>query len=89
MPNFPRKPDLSVVPIQLKTLEKSVLTREFPAVASSALSAAGSEGDPRTKEAMRLIEAFLAIEDATARASLITLAERLVSYDWLRKTQQR
>ena len=41
------------------------------------------------QEAMRLIEAFLAIEDATARASLIVLAERLVSYDWLRKVQQR
>ena len=38
---------------------------------------------------MRLIEAFLAIEDAAARSSLIALAERLVSYDWLRKVQQR
>ncbi len=38
---------------------------------------------------MRLVEAFLAIEDAAARAALITLAERLVTYDWLRNVQQR
>ena len=38
---------------------------------------------------MRLIEAFLAIEDEAARAALIALAERLVSFDWLRKVQQR
>jgi hypothetical protein len=59
------------------------------AAAPSAFAAAGSPDDPRTREAMRLIEAFLAIEDASARASLIVLAERLVSYDWLRKVQQR
>ena len=89
MPKYPRKPDLSVVPMPLKTTEKSAPPRDFPAAAPGAFAAAGSEGDPRTQEAMRLIEAFLAIEDATARASLIVLAERLVSYDWLRKVQQR
>ena len=89
MQKYPRKPDLSVVPMPLKTTEKCVLTRDFPAAVPGALAAAGSEGDPRTQEAMRLIEAFLAIEDATARSSLIVLAERLVSYDWLRKVQQR
>ncbi len=52
-------------------------------------AAPGSPDAPRTQEAMRLIEAFLAIEDASARSSLIVLAERLVSYDWLRKVQQR
>jgi hypothetical protein len=36
-----------------------------------------------------LIEAFLAIEDVNARASLITLAESLVSYDWVRKVHRR
>jgi hypothetical protein len=41
------------------------------------------------REAMRLVEAFLAIEDELGRAALITLAERLVSYDWVRKAQQR
>jgi hypothetical protein len=40
-------------------------------------------------EALRLNEAFLAIEDAAARVSLITLAESLVSYDWVRKVQKR
>ena len=87
----PRKPDLNVVPMPLKTTEKCAPTRDFPAASAApgALASAGSEGDPRTQEAMRLIEAFLAIEDATARASLIALAERLVSYDWLRKVQQR
>ena len=91
MHKYPRKPDLSVVPMSLKTAEKCVPTRDFPAavVAPGALAAAGSPDDPRTQEAMRLIEAFLAIEDASARASLIVLAERLVSYDWLRKVQQR
>jgi hypothetical protein len=38
---------------------------------------------------MRLIEAFLAIEDAAARAALIALAERLVTHDWARRAQQR
>jgi hypothetical protein len=41
------------------------------------------------REAMRLIEAFLAIEDELARTSLIALAERLVTHDWLRNVQQR
>jgi hypothetical protein len=52
-------------------------------------SAAGSPDDPIMREALRLIEAFLAIEDANARNALITLAESLVSYDWLRKAQRR
>jgi len=86
MNKYPRKPDLSVVPMPSKTTEKCALTRDLPA---SALAGAGSPDDPRTQEAMRLIEAFLAIDDATARSSLIVLAERLVSYDWLRKVQQR
>jgi hypothetical protein len=46
------------------------------------LIAAGSPDDPRMKEAMRLMQAFLAIEDSAGRAALITLAERLVGYDW-------
>jgi len=91
MQKYPRKPGLSIVPMPLKTTEKCALTHDFPAAAAApgALAAAGSPDDPRTKEAMRLIEAFLAIEDAAARSSLIVLAERLVSYDWLRKVQQR
>ena len=57
--------------------------------AAPANSAAGGPDDPRMREAMRLMEAFLAIEDEHGRAALITLAERLVSYDWVRKAQQR
>ena len=93
MPRYPRKPDLSVVPMPLKTTEKCALQRDVPAAtaaaAPGALASAGSPDDPRTQEAMRLVEAFLAIEDATARSSLIALAERLVSYDWLRQVQPR
>ncbi len=53
------------------------------------LAAAGTPDDPRMKEAMRLMQAFLAIEDAAGRGALITLAERLVSDDWLRRAQRR
>ena len=52
-------------------------------------AAAGGRDDPRTQEAMHLIEAFLAIEDASARAALIALAESLVTHDWLRRQQER
>jgi len=53
------------------------------------LSHAGGPEDPVMHEALRLIEAFLAIEDASSRAALITLAEGLVSYDWVRNAQRR
>jgi hypothetical protein len=59
-----------------------------PAAVGS-LSAAGGPNDPVMREALRLMEAFLAIEDAAARTALITLAESLVSYDWVRKAQGR
>jgi len=59
------------------------------AAGAAPLAAAGSPDDPIMREALRLIEAFLAIEDQTARAALITLAESLVSYDWVRKVQRR
>ncbi len=91
MRKYPRKPGHNVVPMPSKTLENRVPACDFPGNAAmpDTLAAAGSPDDPRTQEAMRLIEAFLAIEDARARSSLIVLAERLVSYDWLRKVQQR
>jgi hypothetical protein len=74
-----------------KPLENRNPARDFPgnAAAPGALAAAGSPDDPRMREAMRLIEAFLAIEDAAARAALIALAERLVTHDWVRRAQQR
>ena len=59
------------------------------AAKSAAPATAGSPADPRMKEAMRLIEAFLAIEDEAARAALIALAERLVTHDWARNVQLR
>jgi hypothetical protein len=58
-------------------------------VADGAPFIAGGRDDPRTQEAIRLIESFLAIEDASARAALIALAESLVTHDWLRRTQQK
>ena len=57
--------------------------------AAEAEAVAGSPDDPRMREAMRLIEAFLAIEDAAARAALVALAERLVTHDWACRAQQR
>lgn len=50
---------------------------------------AGSKDDPRMKEAMVLMEAFLAIEDQVARNALVTLAQQLVSYDWARRATRR
>ena len=76
------KPELTVVPMPSKAGDIRVSAPAAQAIPSNTT-------DPRTQEAMRLVEAFLAIEDATARSSLIALAERLVSYDWLRKVQRR
>ena len=50
---------------------------------------AGSKEDPRMKEAMALVESFLAIEDPAARGALIALAQQLVSHDWARRASQR
>lgn len=75
------KPTLTVVPLPSQSEDIAISEHATHAIANNA-------ADPRTKEAMRLVEAFLAIEDATARSSLIALAERLVSYDWLRKVQK-
>ena len=90
MNKHPRKPGHNVVQMPSKPLESPNPAREFPGnAATPGPLAAGSPDDPRMQEALRLIEAFLAIEDAGARAALITLAERLVSYDWVRNAQQR
>ena len=65
--------------------------RDFPGnvTAPGPLAAAGSPDDPRMQEAMRLMQAFLAIEDAAARDALIALAERLVTHEWVRRAEQR
>ncbi len=87
----PSKSDHNVVAMAAKPAESHRLGRESgaPVFGPGVLAAAGSPDDPRIQEALRLIEAFLAIEDETARTALITLAERLVSFDWARKVQQR
>lgn len=82
MPKQTRSPGDNVVPIQVKAAEP----RDTSALP---LAPAGSRDDPRMKEAMRLMQSFLAIEDAAGRAALITLAERLVSDDWSRRAQHR
>jgi hypothetical protein len=84
MSKHPRNPDHNVVQIPSKPLESRSPARDFPGT----VAVAGSPDDPRTQEALRLVEAFLAIEDAAARSALIALAERLVSFDWVRKVQQ-
>jgi hypothetical protein len=91
MNKHPRKPGHNVVQMTSKPFESRNPGHDLMgnAAAPGALAAAGSPDDPRMQEAMRLIEAFLAIEDAAARAALITLAERLVSHDWARRAQQR
>jgi hypothetical protein len=62
---------------------------EIDAAAPGVLATAGSPGDPRMQEAMRLMEAFLAIADGPARAALIALAESQVTQDWVRRAQRR
>jgi hypothetical protein len=90
MNKHPRKPGHNVLQMPTKPREDRNPAGDFPghAAAPAALAAAGSPDDPRMREAMRLIEAFLAVEDAAARAALIALAEHLVTHDWLRRAQQ-
>src|SRR5450830_1246528 len=77
----PRKPGHNVLQMPTKPREDRKPARDFPGNAAGACR--------RRREAMRLIEAFLAIEDAAARAALIALADSLVTHDWVRRAQQR
>ena len=80
----------NVLQMPAMPLENRSPARDFPGhVAPAALAVDGSPDDPRMREAMRLIEAFLAIDDAAARAALIALADSLVTHDWVRRAQQR
>ncbi len=94
MSKYTRKPGLNVVPMLPKAdasgrpADDHAGNRAAGKVGPGGLSAAGGPDDPRMKEAMRLMQAFLAIEDTAGRAALITLAERLVSHDWAHKVQQ-
>lgn len=91
MNKYPHRPDHNVVRIPVKALKGRGAARDLAghAAAPAATAAVGSPNDPRVKEAMRLMGAFLAIEDRATRSALITMAERLVSYDWVRNIQQR
>ena len=89
MNKSPRRPGHNVVDIAAQKSIGAARRRGItpPASRSTPRSVAGSANDPRMKEALRLAEAFLAIEDDTARAALIILAEQLVSHDWVGKLQ--
>ena len=90
----PSKPrlgsDHNVVSLPSKPAESFEPLREVarPPANANPLEA-GGPSDPRLQEALRLMESFLAIEGDADRAALITLAESLVSHDWVRKAQRR
>ena len=86
----PRNPGDNVVAMPVKPVEYRDPAGDFPGIATAPakVATAGGPDDPRMQEAMRLMQAFLAIEDAPGRAALITLAERMVSFDWARHAQQ-
>jgi hypothetical protein len=81
--------DLNITAMQTSTSGNDGPPHDLEDPIAGPLSAAGSLKDPVMRDALRLMEAFLAIEDAASRAALITLAEGLVSYDWVRKAQGR
>lgn len=86
----PRKHGHNVVELAVK--KKAVTDQPAYSFAKAGAAAEdrpddAQDDDARVQEAMRLAQAFLAIEDAAARSALIALAERLVSYDWIRKVK--
>jgi len=86
----PQKPGHNILHLPTKRPANRRVTRDFTDRApASEMLVAGSPGDPRMQEAIRLVAAFLAIEDAAARDAMIALAESLVTQDWVRKAQQR
>ena len=80
-----RKPGHNVV--KLVTKKPASITPGAAAGSAAACAIKSRPDDARVKEAMRLAQAFLAIEDPGARAALVALAERLISYDWIRKVK--
>lgn len=87
----PQKRGNNVVELALK--KKAVTNKPVYSFAKTGAAAAkdtpddAHDDDARVQEAMRLAQAFLAIEDAAARSALIALAERLVTYDWIRQVK--
>ena len=79
MTQSPRKPDHNVVQMPATSRAGRQPVTNFAAAPADDVFAVGSADDPRVQEALRLVRAFLAIEDAPARDALIALAERLVS----------
>lgn len=80
-----RKPGHNVV--KLVTQKLAPIAHGAAAGAAAERAIKGRPDDARVQEAMRLAQAFLAIEDPGARAALVALAERLISYDWIRKVK--
>lgn len=80
-----RKPGHNVV--KLVTKKTASIASGAAADLAAERAIKGGADDARVKEAMRLAQAFLAIEDPGARAALVALAERLISYDWIRKVK--
>ena len=79
----PRQHGHNIVELPIKKM--SAVEGPVAGIAEAGAGDAVPPNDARVKEAMRLAQAFLAIEDAAARSALVTLAEQLVSFDWVRK----
>ncbi|MBS0245209.1 MAG: hypothetical protein JSR61_01215 [Proteobacteria bacterium] len=78
----------NIVPLDSKAKAKEC-SRDDERQHLEAKSMPGGKDDPRMQEAVRLMEAFLAIEEPAARSALVTLAEQLVSHDWARRALRR
>ncbi|MCF8477821.1 MAG: hypothetical protein K9G60_12400 [Pseudolabrys sp.] len=85
----PPKPGHNVVRIPTKPRAGYKAPPRHAAGELGALAVAGSPDDPRMQEALRLAQAFLAIEDAQARSALVALAESLVNYRWALAVRER
>jgi len=88
MKDFPPFNDDNVVPLDTKLKIKDD-SRDGDRQSFEAKAVPGDRDDPRMQEAVRLMEAFLAIDEPAARTALVSLAEQLVSHDWARRGQRR
>ena len=88
MKDHPLSTDDNVVPLDAKAKAKDGL-RDGDKPGFDGKATPGTKDDPRMQEAVRLMEAFLAVDDPAARQALVTLAEQLVSHDWARRGLRR
>ncbi|MCW5694647.1 MAG: hypothetical protein KIT48_19995 [Pseudolabrys sp.] len=88
MNDHPLPSEDNVVSLDAKVKSKDSL-RDSDRQGLDAKAVPGGKDDPRMQEAVRLMEAFLAIDDSAARNALVTLAEQLVSHDWARRGLRR